>query len=157
MIQKRFRLNWQLYILSFFVIGTTSCTIGRDITESDLAIYPNGSDVEVTFMDTAELNGELLAVDSSSVVVLVKKFGDGFTVSSQKIELPAIAEINFAVAENIWASHDNERIVGNGELTGGDHKAFTYLSRFPQGISPDLMNDLLEAYNQDELIKLGHE
>ena len=157
MIQKKLRSKWQLYILSFFVIGTTSCTIGRNITESDLAINPNGSDVVVIFTDSAELNGELLAVDISSFVVLVKKFGDGFTESNQKVELPAIAEINLTVAKNIRASHDNEWIVRNGDLIGGDHKEFTYLSRFPQGISPELMSDLLNAYNQDELIKLGYE
>ena len=154
-MQKRPRSTWQLFILSFSLIGITSCTIGRNITESDLANNPNGSDVTVTFMNNRNVTGELLTVDSTSVMVLIEKFGEGMVNPAPDTELPAVGKIWFSEAKIIRASHQSTRIVSNGRLDGSTYNDFAYLGRFPQGISPGLLSSLLEAYDQDEFLTFG--
>jgi hypothetical protein len=146
-----------ILLISLLLLIITSCTIGRNIAESELALNPNGSDVVITFAENGDLTGELLAVDSTSVTVLVKEIGENYAGTGQTVQTPYIAEIQFAETKNITASHDRERIVRNGKLNGDDYEKFAYLSRFPQGISPELMDNLLGAYDQDEIIRFDND
>lgn len=160
MIYQKLKFFFPVLILMLLQIGMSSCTLatlGENVAESELATQPNGSDVDVILMDNGRLSGELLAVHSSSVVILVKNHVNGLKGIHENTTLPAIAEVWFTSARNISATHDSERIVGNGELTSDEKDDVVYLSRFPQGISPQLMSDLLEAYNQEDLITINDE
>lgn len=157
MTYKRMRSGFYLFMVLVLLIGITSCTIGGNITESNLATLPNGSDVNVIFMNDEKLSGELLAVHSSSAIVSVKNYDNDLTVIHENIPLPIVVEIQFSMARDIRASHDNIRIVRNGKLNGDRRDYFSLLSRFPQGISSELMNNLLDAYNQENLIRFSNE
>lgn len=132
------------------VLLLASCHVGPQIVESDLGRHPQGADVLVELIEKAgskriEYRGELLDVRDDGLVVAIDDDADeGIRVGlipwgkihrASTTELPGIA-----VRTSQGAS---QREASTAELRN--------VSRFPQGLSPELMTRLLLHYGQSTL------
>lgn len=128
----------------------SACHVGPQITDLDLAHNPDGATVEVQIFVSEgrgrmKFEGELLEIRSEGLV---------FSGS----------DANESVDEVIFVAWNRARRVKAFKFGGYDatigqslewkpaaKERFRLISRFPQGISPEIMNGLLAAHRQEEL------
>ena len=112
------------------------CTLGPTIQEFEPAHRAAGA-VATVRLARATIAGELLAVSDSGVLLLAR---DGIT------------EVPFRlVRSGIVQGMPND--FGMGDAPDSDtRRTMRNLSRFPQGLSPELLEKLLAAYRQQATI-----
>ena len=114
------------------------CTLGPTIQEFEPAHRAAGA-VATVRLARATIAGELLAVSDSGVFLLAR---DGIT------------EIPFrAIRGGIVRGMPNDFGMGDAP-DPNTRRTMRNLSRFPQGLSPELMEKLLAAYRQQATIVL---
>lgn len=134
---RRFALG---LVLAACVLG--GCHTGPRIEDVALARKPAGASVRVEFLagKRPDLAGELLAIDER-VVYVNAPGGGGWQVT--RAPLVAVAEIRAEsrdVRKRYWQS-------GQKYL-----EQLRLLARFPQGLSPPLLDALLAAQGQSALV-----
>jgi hypothetical protein len=113
-----------------------ACTLGPTIREFEPAHRAAGTPTSVRTSD-ARIDGELLAVSDSGVVLLAR---DGVTIISYAV-------IRRGAAKGLPVDF------GLGDAPDGDtRRMLRDLSRYPQGITPELLQKLLAAYRQEAAI-----
>ncbi|HXG55120.1 MAG TPA: hypothetical protein VNJ03_07040 [Vicinamibacterales bacterium] len=124
-------------ILLVLSVTAVACSYGTRIADFRPAHSPHGVNVHVT-TSVGDLNGELIEMRDAGFVVL--------TAASNKLRLIPYAQVRSAKFEQV------------GSLRGGrppvptDGERLRLLSRFPQGMSPQVLATLLRIYGQDELL-----
>ena len=136
--------------LSLAAVSLCACHVGPQIKDLDLANNPEGATVEVEVslrdsQDKLKFEGELLEIRD-----------DGFVFSGASAE----------DAENLlifvaWKSAVRVRATEFGgyraevgrslEWSPDTKERFRLISRFPQGITPEIMDGLLAAHRQEQL------
>ena len=117
-------------------VGLLGCRVGQSAEKYPPAKTPLG--VEATLVLIHQMfSAELLAVRDSEIVVL---HGKQVTL----VPYSAIRRGTFA--------HQSVTITGQHPPTVASLARLRLLSRFPQGISPELERRLLAAYGQDSII-----
>lgn len=136
------------------VISLAACTIGGNITKSYVANNPGGDELEVRLTGKRYVRGEFMSLGDRSVTVLVKMANRPLSENTpQSISFPALAEISFDKVRSIELVNSKEMLVEEGTLVSSTKREELKLfSRYPQGISVALMDQLLAAYQQDSLI-----
>ena len=129
----------RLSILALALLAPiAACTIGPSIREFEQAHRAAGAPVTVR-TSRGRIDGELLAASDSGVVVLAR---DGITAVSYRV-------MRNGVARGLRTDF------GMGDAPDPDTRlTLRDLSRYPQGISPELLQKLLAAYRQASLIEL---
>jgi len=136
--------------LSMAVVSLSACHVGPQIKDLDLANNPEGATVEVQVLptegrDKLKFEGELLEIRDDGIVFSGTSADDAaneviFVAWSRATRVRATefggykAEIGRSLE---WSAETKER--------------FRLVSRFPQGISPEIMDSLLAAHRQEEL------
>ena len=136
--------------LSLAAASLTACHVGPQIKDLDLANNPEGATVEVQVLplggqDKQNFEGELLEIRNDGIVFSGASDADAddeliFVAWSRAIRVRATefggyrAEVGRSLE---WNAETKER--------------FRLISRFPQGISPEIMDRLLAAHRQEEL------
>lgn len=138
--------------LSLAAVSLTACHVGPQIKDLDLANNPEGATVEVEVspedgQDKFKFEGELLEIRHDGIV---------FSGASAD-DADADAELVFVA----WSRATRVRATEFGgyraevgrslEWSAETKERFRLISRFPQGISPEIMNGLLAAYRQEGL------
>ena len=116
---------------------TSSCSFGMTARKYRPAQDPKGV---IMRLDTAQgkLVGELIEVRDSGIIVL----------TDQKLSLlPYTAILSSEVDQTESRFSISNRMIPKPEV----QTRLRLLSRFPQGLTPELMRQLLDAYGQKEL------
>ena len=108
----------------------TGCSVGSKVKNYAPAQGPAGATVELELAGKKALTGELLAVADSSL--LVQSSGQLIRVRLPLIQSGRAPNLSFTGAE----------------LKPKDRERLRLISRYPQGVSPELESRLLQAYGQ---------
>ncbi len=122
---------------STLVLVLAGCVVGPRVARYDLANSPAGAMVDARLGQTS-ISGELLAVNDSAMIVL--RGGE------------QIMEIPFHLARLVQTYGAGSVRLDRGRKP--DASGLRYMaarSRYPQGISPTLMSELLRAYGQESV------
>jgi hypothetical protein len=110
------------------------CHAGRNIDTFAPAQSPGGVEISLALPESGRVRGELLAVQDTAFVVLIR---------DSLVLVP-------------YRAVDGAQVTQFGQLHGippvaEDAANLRLVSRFPQGIAPDLLARLLAAYGQSAL------
>ncbi|MEO5895422.1 MAG: hypothetical protein ABIS06_06955 [Vicinamibacterales bacterium] len=119
-------------------ITATACSYGTRIADFRPAHNPSGVDVRVATTG-GDLSGELIEMRDSGFVLL--------TGGPSKLRLVPYTEVRSAKFEQIGS------LIGDRQPpNGGARERLRLVSRFPQGMSPQVLETLLKTYGQTELL-----
>jgi hypothetical protein len=113
-----------------------SCHVGPRTARFKPAQEPAGVHAIVELDRGARLEGELLAVDETALMMLNESRVTRVRYAS--IRRATFAQTRIKVREHVIAAESRDPL--------------RLLSRFPQGVSPALLNSLLAAYGQTEIL-----
>jgi hypothetical protein len=123
-----------LVILAFLSNG---CTLGMTASKFRPAKGPQGVNMRIT-TEQGEFSGELIEVRDTGIVVLV----------DQKLRFLPYTDIRYSKLDQ----SSSYGPISQRKAPKPDAQAqLRLLSRFPQGLSPELMRQLLDVYGQTEL------
>ncbi len=122
--------------LASLLAGCVVATFGSGWNERSLARRAAGARITLQTQRTG-VDGELLAVRDSAFLVL----GDG-----ERVVLVPYRAILGGEVEDL-----GKRFITAGIPSAGAQERLRLISRFPQGVSPELLPELLLAYGQSEL------
>lgn len=121
-----------LSVALLLVLG--ACTFGPRVENVALARQPRGASVTLV-TSTQTIRGELLEVQDSALLV----------VADLRITLVPYHAIRRGEAELV------PHLTGDGRVPSSYHiERLRRVSRFPQGLTPELRRALLDAYDQSE-------
>lgn len=123
--------------LASLLAGCVVATFGSGWNERSLARRAAGARITLQTQRTG-VGGELLAVRDSAFLVL----GDG-----ERVVLVPYRAILGGEVEDLGKRF----ITAGGIPSAGARERLRLISRFPQGVSPELLPELLLAYGQSEL------
>ena len=121
-------------VVAGLTLVAAACGMGTPAHKFDAARGPAGVTVDLRLAQRGRVRGELLAVGDSALIV----------------RGPAIALVRYAsIRSGVF------RDVGAVSFDGRapqprDRERLRQVSRFPQGLSPELMQRLLQAHGQNE-------
>jgi len=130
----------QVILLSVLLAGLTGCAVGPRAEDQPIARQPRGAAVQLNTADGA-IAGELLAVQDTAIVILTR--AQRATLVPFRVILDGDAELAGGITRGgrVPAAHRLERL--------------RLVSRFPQGLDPELQRALLTALGQAELEVMG--
>jgi hypothetical protein len=136
--------------LSLAVAFLSACHLGPQIKDLDLANNPAGATVEVQVLPEEgrgklEFEGELLEIRDDGVVF------SGAVTDDDKHEVIFVAWSRAARVRATEFGGYRAEIGRSLEWSPETKERFRLISRFPQGISPEIMDGLLAAHRQEEL------
>jgi hypothetical protein len=136
--------------LSLAAISLSACHVGPQIKDLNLANYPEGATVEVQVLpaegqDKLKFEGELLEIRDDGIVF------SGASADDADDELIFVAWIRAARVRATEFGGYRAEIGRSLEWSTETKERFRLISRFPQGISPEIMDSLLAAHRQEEL------
>ena len=126
--------------LGVFALGLlAACAVGTTGGSYEPAKGPAGARVTLEVTDHREVVGELLAVEDTSLLVLQER-------QLVRVPLPLIASGNAPkvsfTGPTLMARRDESR------------ERLRLISRYPQGMNPELEARLLEAYGQSRVLEV---
>ncbi|HVT45354.1 MAG TPA: hypothetical protein VMT00_13295 [Thermoanaerobaculia bacterium] len=114
----------------------TACAVGPRVGDFKPAYSPAGIEVTLNLEGESTLKGELLEVRDSGLVML--NDNEVILISYASIRRGGLAQTGIRIGEGkppARAAREQLRL----------------LSRYPQGLSPELLASLLSAYGQEKL------
>jgi hypothetical protein len=136
--------------MSLAAVSLSACHVGPQIKDLDLANNPEGATIEVQVspangQDKLKFEGELLAIRDDGIVF------SGANTDDDDDELIFVAW-NRATRVRATEFGGYRAEVGQSlEWSVKTKERFRLISRFPQGISPEIMEGLLTAHRQEGL------
>ena len=136
--------------LSLAAISLSACHVGPQIKDLDLANNPEGATVEVQVLpadgqDKLKFEGELLEIRDDGIVF------SGTSADDVDDELIFVAWSRAARVRATEFGGYRAEIGRSLEWSTETKERFRLISRFPQGISPKIMESLLAAHRQEKL------
>ena len=136
--------------LSLATVSLTACHVGPQVKDLDLANNPEGATVEVQLLpadgeDKLKFEGELLEIRDDGIV---------FSGASADDADDEVIFVAWSRATRVRATEFGGYRAEPGrslEWRAETKERFRLISRFPQGISPAILEGLLAAHGQDEL------
>jgi len=124
-----------LVVLAF--LSGNGCTLGMTASKFRPAKGPQGVNMRLTTAQ-GELSGELIEVRDTGIVVLM----------DQKLRFLPYTEIRYSKVDQMSSFNP---ITQRKAPKRDAFERLRLLSRFPQGLTPELTRQLLDAYGQTEL------
>jgi len=138
------------------IVAITGCQVGPRIDELEQARRPEGATTTIKlhygFAEGDELKGELLEVQEKGLLLNASERGQGKAVTRRLVFVPYTAAID------IKLDTPGVRAIFEADTEGGrvlHQEQLRLLSRFPQGLSAPLLEQLLEAQGQKTVYVLG--
>jgi hypothetical protein len=136
--------------LCFLAASLGACQVGPQVHDLDLANNPEGATVEVQVLpaggrDQLKFEGELLEIRDDGIV---------FSGTGADDDAEEMIFVAWGRASRVRATEFGGYKAAMGrklEWSDETKERFRLISRFPQGISPEIMNRLLAAHRQAEL------
>lgn len=142
------RARLQIWLAVAGVASLGGCTVGQSAGSFVPAKGPQGVRTELQFGRAGpvlRVEGELLAVPDSGLFVLTQA-----TVLGQPGR-HALLFARWAALEKATFDQMGVRIQGGKPPSSTNQEELARVSRFPQGLSPGLLTDLLAAYGLEEV------
>jgi hypothetical protein len=133
--------------VALLLLGPVGCHYGPQIETLDEARRPEGAEVTVHLKGSggSPPRGELLDVRRESLVVNIRRGADDGFESPRLVTL-----IGYELVDYVDAGVFGRLDPGGG--SDDDARArLRRVSRFPQGLAPELLDQLLEAQGQETL------
>lgn len=122
-------------VIGVLLLAAPACHLGMTAEKFEPAIEPGAATIVIDIGHRRpRLEAELLAVQDSALLVL-----DDSIIKLVPLRLIRIAELEERGAN---------ATIYHGSLKGRNRERLRLLSRYPQGVTPDLMTHLLSAYSQ---------
>ncbi len=127
------------------------CTFGPSVSNHSPATSGAGLSVVVTLQapltygGSSSLRGELLSVSEQGLTLLLQ------SVKERLVLVP------FAVVRESSSPQDRSASIGRSGVTPETYERLRLQSRFPQGLSGDVLRRMLELHGQKELNVAGDE
>jgi hypothetical protein len=136
--------------LSLAAVSLSACHVGPQIKDLDLANNPEGATIEVQVVpvdgqDKLKLEGELLEIRDDGIVF------SGADTDDADEELIFVAWSRAARVRATEFGGYRAEIGRSLEWSIETKERFRLISRFPQGISPEIMDSLLATHRQEKL------
>jgi len=136
--------------LIFVAVSMSACHVGPQIKDLDLAHNPDGATVEVQVLasegrDKLKFEGELLEIRNDGIIF------SGAAANDSADEVIFVAWSRVARVKATQFGGYSAAIGRSLEWTSETKERFRLISRFPQGISSELMDSLLVAHRQEQL------
>ena len=129
-----------LYIL-IFLFALTGCAIGGRLDNVHTANNPSGEHIRIQLNNQHFVVGELLAVNGHSIFMLTN--------------IHEVAQVHIdSIDHAILGRNQKIRLIRN-TIPPKQLQNYRYSSRYPQGINEKLLENLLQAYQKEELIVFG--
>ena len=125
-------------VLLLFALLMTSCAIGPRLSSFRPARFPQGAWIRIHTPAKEKFTVELVEVRSNGMVV----------ESNSKLCLVRYTDITKARVVDLDSTYGLSGGKEPGAIVSGNLKL---VSRFPQGMSPDVLQQLLVLYGQTEL------
>lgn len=106
-----------------------ACTIGTHAKNYAPAKGPAGAMVNLQLTDRTRITGELLAVEQTALLIL--RDSQLVRIELSRVRTGSAPKLSF-----------------NGQLRGDSRDRLRLISRYPQGVSPELEGQLARAYGQ---------
>jgi hypothetical protein len=117
-----------------------SCTFGQSVLKYEPAHSPRGVTARITTASDRPLVGELIEVRDA-----------GLVVGNEAV----IALVPYAVVKRAAFVQTRLSLEAGQAPDRSTREKLRLLSRFPQGLSPALLQELLEAHGQSELTQVA--
>jgi len=136
--------------LGLVTFSLSACHVGPQIKDLDLAHNPEGATVEVQVLPTEgrnklEFEGELLEIRDDGIVF------SGATANDSADEIIFVAWSRAARVKATEFGGYSASVGRSLEWSPETKERFRLVSRFPQGISAEIMDGLLARHRQEEL------
>ena len=136
--------------LSLAAVSLFACHVGPQIKDLDLANNPEGATVEVQVLsadgqDKLKLEGELLEIRDDGIV-----FSGAGDDDAENL-LIFVAWSRAARVRATEFSGYRAEVGRSLEWSADTKERFRLISRFPQGITPEIMGGLLATHHQQQL------
>jgi hypothetical protein len=136
--------------LGFVVVSLSACHVGPQIKDLDLAHNPEGATVEVQVSplegrNKLKFEGELLEIRDDGIVF------SGADAKDSADEIIFVAWSRATIVKAIQFGGYSAAMGRSLEWSPETKERFRLISRFPQGISSEIMDGLLAAHRQEEL------
>lgn len=128
---------------SALLVMLAGCTVGPNVMKLAPAQTGQGIDIVVVPVDTPDgpryerIDGELLAVRPDALLLRASRIVLVAYSSMEDVTVEGLKRLNFGDGQPPPSKEQREEL--------------RLLSRYPQGVSDDLLRRLLDAYDQDEL------
>jgi hypothetical protein len=134
-------------LLALAVVGLAACRAGMTVEQFEPASSPNGATARLTTAD-GELTGELIEMQASGLLILTgvgrpgSEPSQGYTL--RLVPFSAVRASSFPQLGRVS--------IRDGQApTGAVRERLRLVSRFPHGLSPALLKQLLARYGQTEV------
>lgn len=128
------------------VLTLSACRFGTMPNDIDWVNSPEGARIALRVVgEPQDRVGELLAVDDDGVVMRVSAHDRGVVLRRPMVTRVFWTRIDAIDVDRLGGGYDIRR---GQRVTPGERRKLTLISRFPQGISADLMTKLLAASKQ---------
>jgi len=128
-------------ILVVCALAICGCHFGTRARTFGPAQGPEGVSAEIVTPAGGWVSGELLEVQDTALLVL----------SDQRIVLVPYSLVRSAQFAQM---NKNTTILGQVTPSVAVREELRLVSRFPQGVTPELLEELLDAYGQSEVIRV---
>jgi hypothetical protein len=140
--------------LAFVAVSLSACHVGPQIKDLDMAKNPEGATVEVQVSplegrSKLKFEGELLEIRDDGIIF---SGADGIASTDEVI---FVAWSRASRVKAIEFGGYSAEVGRSLEWSPETKERFRLISRFPQGISSEIMDGLLAAHRQDELRRFG--
>ena len=136
--------RWSIAIsASFLLVMLAGCRVGPNVMKLAPALTGRGIDIVVVPVETPDgpqyerIDAELLAVRPDALLLRASRIVLVSYSSIEDVTVEGLKRLNFGDGQPPPSEKQREEL--------------RLLSRYPQGVSDDLLRRLLDAYDQDEL------
>jgi hypothetical protein len=135
-----------LFVSAVLMSCVFGCTVGGNLDQYPIAYNPGGDHVVAEVLNGKQIEGELLGVDEQYVFVLTNDLTDD---AGEKPGRNQIGQLH--VDRVISLQIGSSTYLFPQAVRPNRIKRIALKSRYPQGISEQLLADLLDAYEQSEV------
>ena len=135
----------------FLVLAAVSCSSSVEVRNFKPAQGPHGVQMELKLnrnvIDGDKVKGELLAVHDDAVLLSVVDFPDSVGAGNTVVLVP------FGIMDTVKVEQmGTAKVESRGEEANETYRArLRLVARFPQGLSDELLSDLLQRMGQREV------
>ncbi len=128
------------------VVTLSACRFGPSPKDIDWVNSPDGARIALRVVgEPQDRVGELLAVNDESVMLRSYEVVEGVELRRPKITRVLWSRVYAIDVDKLDSSYD---VMRGQRVTNGARRNLALISRFPQGISPEILAKLLTATKQ---------
>jgi hypothetical protein len=138
------RMSTAVLLVAMFA----GCSVGPRGETTALALSPRGALIELV-TQTGEMAGELVTRTGTMAGELLEMRNDGLVLLTNTGQ---VTLVEYEAVRHATVEHGPPGLTGANMRSGRTFHRLRRVSRFPQGLSPEVETRLLSAYGQSALV-----